>query len=131
MEEKFDELRDKILDWHRLATVLKETKDLEKELRIELTDLFLGDDRSKRKNKFEFMGMEIEVTQGASVSVDQGALTAVYPELTEDDKKALKFEGKLISAFYKELPADSLVHEVVTTRPNLPSMKVTFDDPTD
>lgn len=131
MEEKFEELRDKILEWQSLATALKKAREGERALRDELTDIFLGDDRSKRILRFEFMGMNIEVNQGETRTVDQGALTTVYPELTEEDKKALKFEGKLIAAFYKELPKDSLVHEVVTTRANLPSMKVEFNDPTD
>jgi hypothetical protein len=99
----------KIKDWIDLSETLKVIKEAEMRLRKELCVDILQGLAFPCKKTVTLDGIEVKAENGISYGIDEAAV---------------KYKPSLVMAAYKKLPKDSLLHEVVTSKPTAPTLKV-------
>lgn len=113
-----------IKKWHEMSIKLKELKAEEMKLRKDIcADILQGLAFPCRKT-VEIDGLEVKAENNVSYAMDEAALNQVYAELTLEDRGAFKYKPSLVMATYKKLPESSLLHEIVTSKPTSPILKV-------
>jgi len=112
----------KVLHWNELHKMLTRLKIEENDLRRELAEGIL----QGRTGTYHFKVDDLKISAVGKIStnVDSAALNAIWKNLTIEEKDSIKFKPEIISKKYKELPADSKLSQVVTTKPAMPSLKV-------
>lgn len=116
-EEKFKE-------WRDLYNLLKSMKSQEMKMRKELcVDIFKGS-TAGNKAKFEIGSILVKAENKINFKLDTESVKAMYDELEEADKDAMKWSPSLKLREYKKLGEGSLLHECVTIKPAAPVLKV-------
>ena len=111
--------------WLQLSSELKLIKEREMRLRREIAfDIAGGDFSGETKMNKEEDGFSATVSFTLSRSLDEDVLSTVRAHLTEQERNCVKFKPSLIMKEYKEIGANSILHEAVTTKPSAPTLKV-------
>ena len=110
--------------WSEMAAELKELKAKENKARRILCGYILGGDTGEFKETVELDGYKIIATSKTSRKLDEGIMSALMSEMTEEDKNAVRFKPALDLRLYRKLPPNSLLHEAVTESPAMPTLTV-------
>lgn len=113
---------DKYEEWFAMSLMLKDIKAKEaiarRELCSELFDGRVGD----FKVVHETATYKVVAKSGVSRSLDADAYEAIEDDLTPQDREAIRFKPSLVKKLYDKLPKDSLLHEIITEKPSMPTM---------
>jgi len=115
----------RVLYWDELYKKLAFIKAEENALRRELADGILQGRTGTHHFKVE--DLKISAVGKTSDNVDSAALNAIWKDLTIEEKNSVRFKPEIISRLYKKLPANSRLSQVITTKPAMPSLKVSHD----
>jgi len=119
---------DHFLAWKNLSIDLKVLKEQEAKARRLLCGYILGGDTGEFKEVIELDGHKITATSKISRTLDQGIVSALMSEMTDEDKSALRFKPALDLKAYRKLPLTSILHEAVTEKPAMPTLSVEYND---
>jgi hypothetical protein len=111
--------------WKHLQQELKKIKAEEADLRRELCAEIIGGTQMVNGRvtvKTHLDHYEVKAVQTLSYSIDQAALSAIWDELTPEEKACIKMKPELALGDYKKLPEDSLLHEAVVSRLAMPTL---------
>jgi len=115
---------DHFLAWKKLSKDLKELKETEAKARRVLVQQILGEPTGAVKEIVNLDGFKIVAQVKINRSLDLTILNAMYDELNEAEKNALKYKPTLVAAKYKMIPKDSLLHDAVIDKLAMPSLTV-------
>lgn len=115
---------DKYHAWQTVSLALKELKDQEGLLRRELCEELFAQNVGKKKAVFEADGYRVTATPKSSVKFDEDVLQSLYVDFNDVEKATIKFKASLVKAKYDKLPEDSMVHECLTEKPGMPTLKL-------
>ncbi len=109
-----------------MARALKKIKTDESNLRKSLAESILGVDQFikgiRKTNRVEG-GYTFAINQKMNYKLDEGILSALWKELSDEERACINYKPSLSIAAYKKLPEDSLLHEAITTKPAMPTIK--------
>ena len=115
----------KLRQWVEARKQMEYWKAAEVELRRSICLDILDGDFSERTVKAEYDGVPVKVSQRSTRSIDQAALSTLWPELEEEAKNCIDFKPSLKLANYRKLSQDSLLHEAITEKPSpTPTLEV-------
>ncbi len=115
---------DHFLTWLDIQARLKELKATEMAARKFLCHSILQGKEGEFKEALELDGYEIVVNSRVSRKLDEGMLSALSDDLTDEDKNAIRYKPSIDLRAYRKLPDSSLIHEAVTVSPATPSLTV-------
>lgn len=121
MTEKINE--GDISIWLTVKENLANAKDREEDLRRKICKFVLKTKRSGSKTIKDF-GYKIKATGKLNTSLDKDQLKAIWPKLSREEKRCIKFSASLKEKEYKKIPEDSILHTVVKKTPGLPSLEI-------
>ena len=120
-------LEQRLGEWAETQAKLKTLKAVEALMRREICTEILAE-RGMQDGRVtvseNFANFRAKATQSLSYKVDDKALRAIWPELTEFEQAAVVYKPSLAMAVYKKLPYDSLLQDVITTTLAMPTLKV-------
>jgi hypothetical protein len=120
-----------VTEWYKASQDLAYLKVREMSLRREIcTQLLEGialNASGSARVKTVIDGLKLNASHGLNYSIDEGALSAIWEELSPKEKEAFKFKPTLVRAKYKLVEADSLVFEAIVTKMGAPTLKVEED----
>lgn len=113
----------KLREWAKAASELAEAKKLEMELRLELCGYILQGkiEGSKSAN---IGANKVTATARLNSSIDRDALKVIWPDLSKEEKEAVRFKPEVVAANHRKLPADSILNQVITKKPGAPSLAI-------
>jgi len=117
-------LQEVIIDWHNKQQRLKELKAEEMKLRKSICADLLAGKILPAKTTLILGELEVIAKNDLSYSVDSPVLEALWPELSDEEKKAIIYKPNLVMKIYKTLSEDSLIQEAITSKPSAPTLKV-------
>ncbi|RKX64884.1 MAG: hypothetical protein DRP42_05720, partial [Tenericutes bacterium] len=74
--------------------------------------------------KQEFGGILVTAKSRLSYVLDQATLSALIPELTDEEREAIDYKPTLKISAYKKLGPKSLLHEAVESRNAAPTISI-------
>lgn len=117
-------MEDKYSDWYKLSLQVKELKAKEIKIRRELcAELFggrVGEFTVKRDNPIYVLSAKSDVNR----NIDETALLIMMDDLTDQERRCIKFSPKLVLGEYRKLDDDSKLHEVISESPAMPTLKI-------
>lgn len=117
---------EKLKVWIKMSDDLKNLKEKEAKLRIELCEEFLKGKVPPCKAKQIVENIEIEAVRGVSHKVDESVVTQLFSEFSDEEKNVFKFKPDVKLKEYKKLSKNSIVHEAITVKPAMPTIKIKF-----
>jgi len=118
----------KYLEWKQLSSDLKELKAKEMKMRKELCyEMFKGEQgQIKIKHEFEFENTTFLAVADGKIGykLDESLVNQMFSEFSDEEKNVLNFKPVLKLAAYKQLRADALLHDAVTTVQAAPTLSV-------
>ena len=120
-----------IAKWKHLATELKKLKVQEAELRRELCEIYLHDqplENGRATAKLHDGHYAVKAVQTLGYTIDQGALSAIWDHLTDEEKSCIKLKPELILSNFKKLPATALLNEAVVSRLAMPTLTAELEE---
>lgn len=120
-----------IAEWRELAVKLKVIKSKEATMRREICGVLMADQdisSGRATVKTHLEGFNLKAVQTLSYSLDKAALGSVWNSLSEVEKSAIKMVPEIKLKEYKALPADSLLHEAITSKPAMPTLEATVPE---
>lgn len=115
---------DKLERWCELSAMLKSIKKEEGELRREIcAELFEGK-IGEFTVKTEYLGTNVQAKSVLNRKIDEPALGAIWHELTDKEKAAIKLKPTLTLPGYRAIDEDSLLHQAIIVTAGMPTLKV-------
>ncbi len=118
------ELAQKVTEWVKQSTQLKELKESEMRLRKEICAHMFGD----RKGKFnveELIGnFKLKASSNIDAKLDEDMLDAMYDDLNDQEKACIRYKPSLKAAEVKLLPEDSDIFTCITVKPAAPTLEI-------
>jgi len=114
----------KYLKWAKIEKKLKELKKEEVDTRRELCQELFDSQPGKRKIVKEIDGIKITANYKTTTKIDAEALKQIFVDLSPEDEECIEYKPSLKKRNYNKLSEDSLLHEVVTEKPSMPTLKV-------
>lgn len=121
MPEKIKEID--IVRWRALKEKVDEFKEKESTLRRTICKFVLKSKQSGSKTHKEF-GFKIRATGKLNTNLDKDELKKIWLNLSRAERRCIKFSASLNEKEYKKLPADSILHTVVSKKPGMPSLEI-------
>ena len=117
-----DEMR--LKEWKEMSVQLKALKTAEMTLRKEICiDLFKGSTEAGRL-KYDLKTIHVQAENKINYKLDVESVKAMYEELSDVERDALRWSPELKLREYKKLSEISLLHECVVVKPAAPVLKV-------
>jgi len=115
----------KVKEWHRLATLLKEAKQSEMQLRKDIC-IHMLKDIAKKGSKSGVIGnlkLKAKVDMAIKVS-DEAVLDQIWDELTELERDCIKHKPEVIKSRFNDLDEDSMIMIALEEKPSAPTLEV-------
>ena len=112
--------------WSKIKAFLTTAKEKEAQMRRDLcADILEGVpmDKGKARLKDVIQGYGVTAVQELSYSLDVDLVKEMWSDLSDAEKECVKTKVYLWDTGYKKLPADSLLHQAVTTRLAMPKLE--------
>jgi len=114
----------KYLKWAKIEKKLKGLKKEEADMRRELCQELFDDQPGLRKIVKEIEGLKITANYKTTIKIDAEALKQIFVELSLEDEECIEYKPSLKKREYNKLSEGSLLYEVVTEKPSMPTLKV-------
>lgn len=115
--------------WVEVSERLKILKEEEAQLRRDIcAELIAGTamDKGKAKVTSIMNNYKVVAVQSLSYSIDKTILRAIWADLTVVEKECIKTEPRVWETKYKNLGEHSLLHEAITSRLGMPTLKAEY-----
>lgn len=112
-----------IHEWQLLKRKLDELQSQEREARIKIAALMLGD-KIEGATTQVLGDYKMAATAVLNYSIDKDLFAAVNADMTQQDWTAIEYVPRVKASAFKKLPADSIVHRFVKTTPGLSQLKI-------
>lgn len=116
-------IESKIKEWQVLYDTLKTIKEKEKELRIAITSEIL--DGSLKPVTVNIGDFVVKATPSINRSVDEATYVAIFDELSDLERSAIRSKLEVNKRVMDTLPGDSILFEAITSKPGLSKLEVT------
>lgn len=113
----------KIKEWLILSGRLANIKEDEMELRKEIAEHILAG-KVKGTKSSSFGPYTMNATAKLNTKIDKELLQTMWSDLSEEEKKCIKFDPKLVDKEYKNLDAKSNLHRAIESKPGAPTLKL-------
>lgn len=120
---KGNSMEELIVKWIKLSNKLAQIKETEMDLRKQIADHILAG-KVKGSKTATIGKYKLSATAKVNTKIEREELQAIWPDLTAAEKAAVKFDPKLVAVEYKKVPANSIIHSVITDTPGAPSLSV-------
>ncbi|MCP3685780.1 MAG: hypothetical protein GY861_24290 [bacterium] len=111
-----------IEEWLEAEAKLKEAKAEEIRLRNKICS-FILQDTLKGSVKMKLFAWNLTATAKVNKTLDAELLQAITPDLTQEERDAIKWSPKIVAKAFKLLGEDTKLNEVITEKPGTPSLK--------
>lgn len=115
--------KDIIYQWLELKEKLNQIQEAERLLRCKITDELL-EGKIEGAKTLVVDSVKVTVTAVLSYKLDISELSLVYPNLSAEEKEAIKWVPELKMKEFRKLPADCELAKLVTTTPGMSQFKV-------
>ena len=114
-------MENKVEEWKRLKSQLRELQDKERTLRVHIAKEILGDKREGSKSG-EFEGVAFTATGVLSYRVDATELAILEEDLTEQERECIRYKPEVVLTKYRKLEGSNLSRAITVTE-GLPQLK--------
>jgi len=121
---------DQIMEWADVAAELKMLKAKEVDMRRPIAEELLEQATysGARKSVSEaYPGFKVKAAQALSFKVDPEALQSIWDDLDTLEQCAIKWTPTLSMPLFNKISPDSVLHDVVTSKPAMPTLKVELE----
>lgn len=112
-----------VQEWATAKLKLAELKETELELRKEICDHILGD-KIKGSKKGVIGSFTLSASAKLNQTIDKELLKSIWPDLSIEEKKCIKFDPKIVAKEYKTVDAKSNLHQAITSKPGTPTLEI-------
>ncbi len=112
-----------IEEWGEAKTALANSKAAEMELRLKICKHIL-DGKKKGAKKGVIGKYVLTATAKLGTKVDKDALKSIWPNLSKEERAAIRFKPDVDAKEYKKLDKKSILHQVITSKPGTPSLEL-------
>ena len=116
-------MEEKVKKWTKISGQLAMLKVAETELRQEIAAHILKD-KIKGAKKGVIGPYTLTATAKLNTKVDRDALKVIWPDLSPEEKAAIKFDPKVVAAKYKLIDEKSILNQVLTNKPGMPGLEL-------
>ncbi len=123
------EITEELLNEHRLIAIhLKELKEREKQLRIEIVDIYESMGKNELGTHYlQCNKLNVKMVLKTSMKIDEQVLNTIYDSLTTLEKDCIKTEHSIVKAEYEELPMDNpILDDALIVTDAMPTLIVTL-----
>jgi len=114
----------KLEKWAEASAKLKLYKEQEAKLRREICNEVFNGKIGEFTTKGEYEGTPIKAKSVLNRVIDKASLGAIWEELSDVEKEAIKLEPKLVMSAYRKIPEDSLFHQAIIVKPGMPQLEI-------
>ena len=111
-------------EWAGLKKTLASVKAREMDMRKSIAAFVLGN-KKKGVAKTNIENYLVKATGVLNGKIDDAALRVIWPELSAEEKDAVKFKPELKMKQYNALPKNSKLRTAVTFKPGAPGLEIT------
>jgi hypothetical protein len=109
--------------WKDSKNRLKEAKEIELEIRKGLCGKIL---KAKAKGTVHYkkFGYDLAATAKINKKIDSNSLKKLFKDLSNEEKKCIRYKPELKMQEYQDLSNDSILHKAVIITPGTPELKI-------
>ena len=116
-----------IEDWIETKRILDESKKKELDLRNQIMQKY-NNRILEGIEKHKEGSYNIKITRKITRSLDEAELNSIFSSLSDEEKAAIKYKPSLVAKEFKLLKGDEKLFDVITIKPALASLEITFDE---
>jgi len=113
----------KVKKWIDLSAQLKSIKAEEAELRTEIAESIL-EGKKKGTATGTVGNYTLKATGKINRNLDKDLLKVLWPDLSKEEKSAVKFSPSIVESEYKKLKATSKLNRCIEEKPGLPGLEL-------
>ena len=119
-------IEDKLEQYRDLKADLRQIKEAEMEMRLDLCDELGLDASSVGTHNMEYpeSGLKVKMIKKVTYKLDKEMLTNIYDDLSEEERECISFEPKLSIAKYKKAGGSDLLDSAILIVPATPALEV-------
>lgn len=114
-----DNLEFILLNWGVWKESLAEAKEKEMSFRKHACKLIFNNSESEESKEVVKGVFKYKAKQGLNRSIDKSALESIYNDLSDEEKKCIKWEPKVS---WTKIPEDSILWDIITEKPATPTL---------
>ena len=119
-------LDNKIEIYRQMQNQLRELKEREMDLRLDICDDLEIDQVATGTHNTEFsaLGLKVKMVKKVNHKLDKDVLAQIYDDLSEEEAECITFEPKMSLAKYKKAGGSDLLDTAITIVPATPTLTI-------
>jgi len=114
----------KFLEWRELSKKLKQLKEDEANLRVELCSSIFDAHGEYKTTVIELEGFEIKAVAKINTKIDEAVFNSIYNKLSPEELNVVKLKPTLDKRKYNKLPEREVLDLAIIETPGRPTLTI-------